>query len=212
MSSTTSGPFSAGAQVSLRQYVREGNEPTCRELGLGEIVRPLRVGGRLEIRIRGERGLLSSQIRELTIVQDGRLAVVTNGRVYLLSRIDGQRDASETVILMASVSEMLDAHPERPDDEHTQYVRVGTGLAEPSVHPLVGVPVTVRRWPSSGDPKPQELGVGELLGEPQIGQPLRFRDGEGFVIATTDVTGIECEDGAILEVLTGSRRYSFELD
>lgn len=203
-------PFGPGARVAIRQYLFEGDEVACRELGLGEIARQPRVGERLEIRIRGERGLASSVIQELEVPERGRLIAVTNGRVYVMSRLDLGAGPSIADTILVRIRELLDRAESLSRDDSgqvTQYVRIPTALVPTDEHPYVGVGVILERWsldaPAS---KPESLGVCQLLEEPKPGVPMRLRDSEGHVMATSEVTQIEEEDGA-LEVGTANRRY-----
>ena len=206
-------PFAPGVRVALRQYVKEGGNPRCRELGLGEIAVQPRLGERLEIRIRGERGLASSRIKELELIEEGRLAVVTNGRVYLLSRIDCQAGAGSNEVIQAAVTRLLGAHAENQTGDLTEYVRIGGDLAEHSPSPFVGREVQEERL-SRGDAeaKPEPLGTGTLLGEPEPGVPLRFLNAEGQVVTTSDVVSIERDSPDVLEVRTANRCYRFMLE
>lgn len=206
-------PFAPGVRVALRQYLREGGQPRCRELGLGEIaVRP-RLGERLEIRIRAERGLASSRIRELELIEKGRLAVVTNGRVYLLSRIDAHAGAGSTELIQAAVTRLLREHAESNAGDLTEYVRIGGELAEHSPSPFVGREIQIERF-SRGDAeaKSEPMGTGTLLGEPEPGLPLRFLNAEGQVVTTSDVVSIERDAPEVLEVRTANRCYRFTLE
>ncbi len=209
----TTAPFSAGVRVALRQYALEQGELRCRELGLGEIVVRPRLGERLEIRIRGERGLASSRIQELELVAPGRLAVVTRGRAYLLSRLDTRVGPDLPGGLQEDVARLLSRSP-RPEDvtgEVTQYIRIHGPLESSGASPFVGVAVRIDRWPV-GEPgaKAEAMGTGSLLEDPQPGLPLRFRDGEGHVLTSSLVTSVEQDGDTILEVGTENRRYRFE--
>ncbi len=208
-------PFGPGARVAIRQYLCEGSEVACRELGLGQIARQPRVGERLEIRIRGERGLASSVIQELEVPETGRLIAVTNGRVYVMSRLDLGAGPAIADRVLTRIRELLAraASLDRDDSgQITQYVRIPTDLVPSSQHPYVAVPLEVERW-SAEDPdaKPEACGVCQLLEEPQPGVPMRLRDADGHVMTTSAVTQIEVDEGA-LEVGTENRRYRMRLE
>lgn len=206
-------PFVPGVRVALRQYLIEGGHPRCRELGLGEIASQPRLGRRLEIRIRAERGLASSLIQEIELVEEGRLAVVTNGRVYLLSRIDGNIGAGDAEVIQNAVTRLLGAHREIFGSELTEYVRIGAELAEHVPSPFVGQQVRVERFSEEdAETKPEPMGTATLLAEPEPGLPLRFLNAEGHIVTTSDVVAVEREAPEVLEVRTGNRNYRFVLD
>ena len=206
---TMKSPFAPGARVAIRQYLIEGGQVTCRELGLGEIARQPRVGDRLEIRIRRERGLASSEVQELEMPEPARLLAVTHGRAYLMSRLDLGAGPQPSAEVLARIAELLRRPPQLPsDDAHvSQYVRIPTELVPDSQHPLVGVPVLLERASrDEPDAKPEAIGEVQLLDEPVPGSPLRFRDAAGFVVTTSVVQRIE-EDDDELAIGTANRVY-----
>ncbi len=203
-------PFAGGVRVSLRQYVLERDELVSRELGLGEMVERPRLGERLGIRIRAERGLSSSRIQRLALLEEGRLAVVTNGRAYLLSRIEsrGGPDAPDTLRTQIErlIRECAVSNPTESGDV-TQYLRVKGMSPRSAGSPFVGVPLDIERMSLDDlDEKPESLGQGHLLAEPEPGLPLRLVDGNEHLLSTSEIVLIE-QDDEVLQVCTANRRY-----
>ena len=207
-------PFGPGTRVALRQYAPEGGAVGLRELGVGEILIRPRIGERLELRIRGERGLASSPVRELRLLGERRLVVATDARVYVLSLLEGERVEPDPGELLALVHEMLASQvvaAEAPG-EVTQYVRIGEPLVRPGATLFTGRTVRIERTRMADeDAKPQLLGTGLLLAEPEPGLELRFQDAEGRVVTTSTVVAVERVGADAVEASTANSRYRFEI-
>lgn len=206
-------PFIPGVRVALSQFAPEGGSVSRRRLGVGEILVCPRIGARLELRIRAERGLASSPIRELRLLSEQCLAVATQGRVYLLSLLDGGHCSLDDSDLMAHVVEMFAGQGAGADvpGEVTQYVRIGEPLVRPGGSAFAGRGVRIERT-RTGDPdaKPELLGTGRLLAEPEPGLALRFQDAAGHVVTTSAVLLVEQSGADALEASTANSRYRFE--
>ncbi len=208
-------PFGPGIRVALRQYAPEGQDRGLRELGVGEILTRPRLGERLEIRIRGERGLASSPVRELCLLGGSRLAVVTGRCVYVLSLLEGESSAPEPPGFQERIAAMLDepAAPETDPGAMTQYVRIGEPLLRPGRAPLLGCSVRIERRPvADPEAKPEALGSGRLLAEPELGLSLRFQDGDGQVVTTSPLEAVELDGPGVVEARTRNSRYRFEVE
>jgi len=203
-------PFAAGGRVSLRQYVLERDELVSRELGLGEMVDRPRLGERLGIRIRAERGLSSSRIQRLALLEEGRLAVVTNGRAYLLSQIESRGEPDAPDALRSRIEQLIRectvSDPTESGDV-TQYLRVKGMTPKSTSSPFVGVALDIERISlDDPEPKPESLGRGHLLADPEPGLPLRLVDGDEHLVSTSQVVLIE-QDDEVLQVSTANRLY-----
>ncbi|MCP5070088.1 MAG: hypothetical protein GY946_26260 [bacterium] len=208
-------PFRPGTRVALSQYAPTAGPGERRELGVGEILAIPRIGERLELRIRAERGLASSPVRELRLVGEGCLAVLTHSRIYLLSLLEGGVRPPDATLLRAYIDEMFAglATGGEPPEEVTEYVRIGEPLVRPGASEFRGRLVRIERE-DIGDPdaKPELLGSGRLLGEPEPGLALRFQDADGQVVATSVVVAVERSGAHALEASTTNGRYRFELE
>ncbi|MCP3983816.1 MAG: hypothetical protein GY723_05475 [bacterium] len=206
-------PFVPGVRVALRQYSMQGDQAFCLNVAAVEIVARPRIGERLEVRIQGESGLASSRIQQLEPLSEGRVAVVTNGRVYVLSRLDDRLGSDELSAIQETVTRLLAAHQEVPQPEATEHVRIPDEICGESPNPFVGVRVRVERFSlTEASAKSEHLGSGTLLAEPEIGEALRFLDAYGHVMTTSNVAAIISKKPDILEVSTGNRCYRFVLE
>lgn len=206
-------PFIPGVRVALSQYAPEGGDLSRRELGVGEILVSPRIGARLELRIRAERGLASSPIRELRLLSERCLVVGTYRRVYVLSLLDATLPSLDASELTAQVEEMFagqEADVDAPG-EVTQYVRIGEPLVRPGGSAFAGRSARIERT-RTGDPdaKPELLGTGRLLAEPAPGLALRFQDADGQVVTTSAVLVVEQSGADAVEASTANSRYRFE--
>jgi len=207
-------PFRPGVRVALCQYAPEGGSVGRRELGVGEILVRPRIGERLELRIRAERGLASSQIRELRLLGERCLAVGTQGRVYVLTLLEATLQSPDAFELMAHVNEMYAGQEAAAGvpGEVTQYVRIGEPLVRPGTSPFSGRSLRIERTGTEDpDAKPELLGTGRLLAEPEPGLPLRFQVAEGQVVTTSDVMAVERSGDDAFEASTANSRYRFEV-
>lgn len=207
-------PFASGTRVSLCQYAPEGGTVGQRELGVGVILVRPRVGERLELRIRAERGLASSPVRELRLLGERCLAVATFARVYVLNLLDGEVREPKPGELLANVREMLanQMDSEEAPGEVTEYVRIDNPLVRPDARSFAGRTVRIERTRiADPDATPELLGTGRLLADPEPGLALRFQDDEGQVVTTSAVVAIERGGPEALEACTINSRYRFAI-
>jgi hypothetical protein len=180
---------------------------------VGEILVCPRIGARLELRIRAERGLASSPIRELRLLSERCLVVGTHCRVYVLSLLDATLPSLDASDLKAHVDEMFAGQEAGADapGEVTQYVRIGEPLVRPGGSVFAGRSARIERTRTDDpDAKPELLGTGRLLAEPEPGLALRFQDAEGQVVTTSPVLAVEQSGADALEASTANSRYRFE--
>ena len=164
------------------------------------------IGGPLELRIRGARGLASSCIRELRSPAPGCLLVGTERSVYLVALPELNAAPHAPAVEREAVAMLKDFRVEASaDSAFTQYVRLSLdGEAGPSALPRGPVFASVESA-ASGDK--QALGQCELLSLVLPGSPLRLATAEGRVLATSDVVSVTRSEAGEFCIATGNSLY-----
>lgn len=198
---TRPSPLAAGDSVIVRQVSQGEIGLLIREIGVGTLVATPEVGSRLRIELRRGRGLASSPVTRLEVVGGGQLAVRTEGRVYVLSDIESAGpDRSQVARIVSSLLEGRPV-PGAGSDWETEYVRL-----QPAEHKEERrVHVTRLR---GGDE--EFFGAGDLLGEIELGESLRFTSESGQVLGTSRVEMVRQVSPSCLEISTGNSRYLVE--
>lgn len=197
-----SAGLSAGTAVIIRQVSAGSVGLLIREIGAGILAASPEVGNRLRIELRRGRGLASSPVTHVAEVGAGELVVKTEGRLYMLSDVE-HSEGPDPVKVESVVAELLEtvAHSPSSDGFETEYVRLLP--VAPKEERRVRV-VRVR-----GDTE-ELFGEGELLGEVELGQSLRFTSQAGLVQATSAVEMVRQLSPSCLEISTGNSRYRVE--
>jgi hypothetical protein len=200
---TRDGRLSTGDSVIIRQVSRGEIGLLIREIGAGTLVATPEVGSRLRIELRRGRGLASSAVTRLEDLGAGQLAVRTVSRVYVISDIENGQGPDRPQ-LERVVTSLLDVEATRPpgtSEWETEYVRLQR--AEPKEERRVRVTCTRER-------EEELVGEGELLGEIELGESLRFTGRDGRVLATSRVEMVRQSSPSCLEVSTGNSLYRVE--
>jgi hypothetical protein len=190
---------SGGDSVIIRQVSKGEIGLLIREIGAGTLASTPEVGSRLRIELRRGRGLASSPVTRVKNVGNGQLAVRTEGRVYVISDIDHSQgpDLAQVEEIVASLLDGVEAKP-RVGDWETEYVRLHP--AEPKEERRVRV-VRFREGES------EFFGEGELLGEIDLGDSLRFTGEDGRVMGTSQIEMVRQASPSCLEIVTENSRY-----
>lgn len=199
--------FRAGERVVIDQLGLVDEELASHCMGIGELLFPPRLGGLLELRIRGPRGLLSSRIHELRSPAPGYLLAATAQSIYLVALPEHQTAARPERVVEAAFELLKSGRPERSEGgDPTQYVRLELDSESvPGALPRGPVFASVER--PGHEPEKEELGLCELLSDVVPGSPLRIAVADGRVLATSDVTSVMSTDGHEFWVRTGNSCY-----
>jgi hypothetical protein len=195
--------FSAGDSVIIRQVSRGDIGLLIREIGAGTLAATPEVGSRLRIELRRGRGLASSAVTRLEDVGAGQLAVRTENRVYVISDI-GHDQGPDRGQLEHVVTSLLDAdatRPPRTSEWETEYLRLRP--AEPKEERRIRV-TRMRAL------EEELIGEGELLGEVELGDSLRFTGEYGRVLGTSRVEMVRQTSPSCLEISTDNSLYRVE--
>lgn len=173
-----------------------------REIGAGVLAAQPEVGSRLRIELRRGRGLASSLVTHIQEMGEGRLALKTEGRVYVLSDVTRSwgPEPGEALRIVADLIDAPTVSPS-PGDAGTECVRMLP------VEPKEERRIRVARLCDSGD---EMFGEGELLGELEVGECLRFTSEGGRVQGTSVIEMIRQLSPSCLEVSTSNSRYLVE--
>ena len=200
---TRRASFSAGDSVIIRQISRGEVGLLIREIGAGTLAATPEVGTRLRIEMRRGRGLASSPISRMEYVGLGQLAIRTRAPVYMISDIaQGEgpdRNQIEQVVAALLGSGMGSAG--RRSEWETEYVRL-----KPS-EPKEARRIRVTRVRGGHE---EFFGEGELLGEVELGDCMRFTAEDGRIRGTSEVQMIRQTSPSCLELSTGNSQYLVE--
>ncbi len=197
--------ISAGDSVVIRQVSQGEIGLLIREIGVGTLAATPEVGSRLRIELRRGRGLASSPVTRVEELGGGQVAVKTEGRVYVLSNVENSRGPSRAQVeqIMTSLlgGEGAPSRARRVSDWETEYVRLQP--LEPKEERRIRV-VRLR------DGEEEFFGEGELLGEIELGESLRFSSEDGRILGTSRIEMVRQTSPSCLEISTGNSRYQVE--
>ncbi len=200
--------FGIDEPVEVSRYTAVDAGLSISDLGSGQIASRLRVGRRMEIRIRGERGLVTSPIFSMQQLSDAHLVVATTSHLYVLTRIDASERLPRPALDQAAQDLAWGTPvPEVEPADLTRYARLGMEFVEGAIEGWNGaaVRIQVRRGDSV-----EELGLATLLEEPAPGASLRFALRTGGVTASTLVERVHADGDDVLEAKTANSTYRLE--
>jgi hypothetical protein len=197
--------FGAGEPVEVSRYTATSSGLAISDLGPGTIAGPLTPGRRMEIRIRAERGLVTSPIFSVQQLSDAHLLVATTSHLYVLTRLAAPERLPQGVIDQAAEDLAWGTPvPDTEPDDITRYARIGAELAEndPTGWGGEAVRVEVLRGADT-----EELGLATLLEDPAPGSSLRLALRSGGVIASSGIERLHALPDGAIEAETANSTY-----